>query len=160
MPSGKTHLRVELGMLVLIAGTGLLLNHLSQYVQWDDAVSVVFCFGGSYLFSSLFMSPDLDLASSRPARRWGVLRYLWLPYAACFRHWGVSHNPLLGPLTRIGYLGLLVSAALAGLHYGLGVEMTFMRQWWDDLGGRPLWAIGIGLFLPNQVHILVDRLSN
>lgn len=160
MPSGKAHLRIELGILVLTVGVGLLLNHLYRYMVWEDAATPAMCFVGAYLFSSLLMSPDLDLVRSRPQSRWGVFRVLWLPYAVCFRHWGISHNAVFGPVTRIVYLGLLVCAVLAGLHYGLGVELAFLKHWREDLRGLPVWAIGIGLFLPNELHILVDRLLN
>ena len=160
MPSGRAHLRIELGALVLITGAGVGLNHVYQYVKWGDATAPGLCFLGAYLFSSLLMSPDMDLVRSRPQSRWGVFRLLWLPYAVCFRHWGISHNLVFGPMTRIVYLALVVCTVLALLHYSFGVELGFLEHWREDLYSVPLWAIGVGLFLPNELHILVDKVIN
>ena len=62
-------------------------------------------FSATYLFSALLLSPDLDSARSDPYNRWGYLRVCWTPYAKLFRHHGLSHNPLVGPLSRLLYLG-------------------------------------------------------
>lgn len=151
-------MRIELAVLVVLTGIGLGVNHMYRLVKWEEARVLGLAFAISYLFSSLLLSPDLDLGRSDSQNRWGMLRVLWLPYAALFRHRGLSHNPLFGPLTRIGYLGLLVAAAMAGLHYGFEVDLAFLEYWWEKLDGTPLWAIGIGLMLPNEIHILADRL--
>ena len=158
MPSGKTHLRIELAALVAVVGGGLALNRAYGWMKWEEAQTLLPAFVAAYLFSSLLLSPDLDLARSGPQSRWGLFRALWLPYAGLFRHRGLSHNPLFGPLSRAAYLGILLAGALAGLHYGFGVELKFLKHWWQDLQGRPLWAIGIGMLLPNELHILADKL--
>ncbi len=49
-------------------------------------------FLSAYLFSSLFLSPDLDLHNSRATKRWGIARIFWLPYSWVFRHRAVSHH--------------------------------------------------------------------
>ena len=158
MPSGKTHFHIEFAALVIIIGVGATLNHYREFMKWEEAGTLGLIFTVSYLFSSLLLSPDLDLAQSGPQHRWGLFRVLWLPYAGMFRHRGLSHNPLFGPLTRIAYLGLLAAGVLAGLHYGFEMELKFLRHWWEDLQGKPLWAVGIGMFLPNELHILADKL--
>ena len=106
----------------------------------------------------MLLSPDLDLARSDPHNRWGLLRHCWKPYAKLFRHRGVSHNPLLGPLSRLFYLGLWAAAVLAGLYYLFAVEMEFLHHWKENLRGAALWALSIGLVLPNEIHILLDRI--
>lgn len=150
MPSGKTHLRVEAGLLMACGGlAGVLL------VYGTVEPPVAFAFGTAYLLSMVFLSPDLDLSRSRASRRWGVGRWLWLPYAKLFRHRRVSHHLLLGPLTRVLYLtGIALSI---GFLYGV-------------LSGRPIQvaapslriaaAAWIGLYLPNLAHILTDRLHS
>ena len=158
MPSGKTHLHIELAALVVVVGGGLALNHAFEWMKWKEVYTLLPAFVAAYLFSSLLLSPDLDLARSGPQSRWGLFRVLWLPYAGMFRHRGLSHNPLFGPLTRIAYLGLLAAGVLAGLHYGFEMELKFLEHWWEDFQGRPLWAVGIGMFLPNELHILADKL--
>ena len=158
MPSGKTHFKIEMATLLIAAGAGAGLNHHFRFVKWEDVTTLGLVFVGSYLFSSLMLSPDMDLARSDPQNRWGVLRVLWRPYAALFHHRGLSHNPIFGPLTRVAYLALIAVAVLAGLHYGLEVELKFLKHWWEDLRAIPLWAIGAGLFLPHELHILADKL--
>lgn len=116
------------------------------------SVSTVAAFAGAYVFSMIFLSPDLDLSRSRAARRWGILRWLWLPYAGMFRHRRISHHLLLGPLTRVLYLVAVVLAivSLAALATKRAIQV-----------GRPslslLCAVFAGLYLPNVTHIVADR---
>lgn len=106
---------------------------------------------GAYLAGSLFLSPDLDLYHSRPARRWGILRVLWWPYARLFRHRGLSHHLVLGPLTRLLYLGGILVLLGVGLRY-LGVQVPrFPGNW--------VGPVLLGLWLPQLFHILLDLLS-
>jgi len=63
----------------------------------------------AHLLGGLYLSPDLDLAS-KPFKRWGVLRVLWLPYQKlipCHRHW-LSHGVIVGSVVRLLYLGALL----------------------------------------------------
>jgi len=159
MPSGKNHLKAELAALGAIALAAAGGNALWGFADWQDQFQpLALIFALAYLFSSLLLSPDLDLARSDPHNRWGLLRHCWKPYAKLFRHRGVSHNPLLGPLSRLFYLGLWAAAVLAGLHYLFAVEMEFLHHWKEDLRGAALWALSIGLVLPNEIHILLDRI--
>jgi len=109
----------------------------------------------AYLFSMLLLSPDLDLAKSDSYRRWGPLRRLWAPYAAAFRHRRVSHHPLFGPITRIAYVGLL---ALVGLLVYLLVSRAAAPQL--TIPTNLVFAVLIGLYLPNLTHIFADGLQS
>ena len=149
MPSGKTHLRIETLILVLWAGLSVLLV-LREWITSSQAL----LFLGSYVFSMVLMSPDLDLSKSDAFCRWGVLRWIWLPYAWIFRHRQTSHHPLLGPLSRILYIGILVLAGTfiylvgtgnLGPRLGLSIELVLPAC--------------LGLYLPNLEHILADRIS-
>jgi len=148
MPTGKTHLRIELGVFVLC---GMACAYLMQagVLHWRE----VACFCGCYLFSSLFLSPDLDLHRSRASRRWGIARVLWSPYACIFRHRGLSHHVLLGPLTRILYLGAMAAFVVWCVGLATGRPRTLSLPAW------PLVAAGlVGVFLPNLIHALTDSL--
>jgi len=103
MPSGKVHLRIE---MVILAGC----LALGSYLVKEELIEAVHLtvFFGAYLFSSFFLTPDLDLKQSLAFRRWGIARVLWVPYARLFRHRALSHSILLGPLTRILYLGFIL----------------------------------------------------
>jgi len=150
MPSGRTHLRIE--CLLLAAWTAIAVLCARQ--GWVGTAEV----GGfvvSYLFSMLLLSPDLDLAKSDSYRRWGPLRWLWTPYAVAFRHRRVSHHPLFGPITRIAYVGIL---ALAGLAiYGAARRHPVPQL---VLPVKLVFAVLIGLYLPNLTHIVADGLQS
>lgn len=146
MPSGRHHLQLELFLLPL-ALIGLRL--LGQ--DWPGLLA----FGAAYLFSSLWLSPDLDLRSNDARRRWRLLGFIWIPYTKVFKHRGLSHNLLLGPLTRIGYLFLL-GFLVVFLLYCCGLRVNLHLQ----VSKGILGIIAIGLYLPNALHILYDRLAS
>jgi uncharacterized metal-binding protein len=146
MPSGTHHLRLEL-LLLPVFLAGLYLMELG----WPGLL----IFAAAYLFSSLLLSPDLDLRSNSARRRWGVLGLIWVPYTKVFKHRGLSHNLLFGPLTRIGYLFLLGAIVIYALNYfGLRANIQI------HLDKELLAMIGIGLYLPNVLHILYDHFDS
>ncbi len=146
MPSGRTHLRIETGLFVVAASV----------VAWLGAIGAVRADLGApflcgYLFSSLFLSPDLDLRASRPMRRWGALRVLWIPYAAAFRHRRISHHPLLGPTTRLAYLGGWIALVSWLVAAALGRPPSISWPGWPMM-----IAFLAGAYLPNEIHIVAD----
>ena len=146
MPSGRIHLRIELAALLPTAGA----------VSWLTFTGVVdaergAAFLGGYLFSSFFLSPDLDLRASRPMRRWGPLRFLWIPYAAAFRHRRLSHHPLLGPTTRLAYLGAWIALVCWLLAFALGRPLSVSWDGWPIMA-----AFLVGAYVPNEMHIIAD----
>jgi len=147
MPSGRVHLRIEIGLLFLLAIGGGVLGWRGMISGSEFGVFLL-----CYVFSSLFLSPDLDLWDSRAVRRWGIGKIFWYPYSKVFRHRRTSHHLVFGPLTRIVYLGglLLLSAWGWSALTGRGIGLLLLRK---ELIGSILF----GLYLPNQVHILVDR---
>ncbi len=149
MPAGKEHLRLELGLLPVFLGGVWLLGR--------DVLSLpeVAAFGGAYLLSSLLLSPDLDLRYNSARRRWGPLGFIWIPYSKVFKHRGLSHNPLLGPPTRIGYLFLIGALVVFFLHL-LGLEVNFHLS----VNRYLLAMIALGLYLPNFLHIFYDWLDS
>jgi uncharacterized metal-binding protein len=150
MPSGKTHLRIEAALL--FGWTAL-----AGYLLAERAVTVeiVVAFTLAYAFSMLFLSPDLDLARSRASRRWRTARILWIPYALVFRHRGLSHHPLLGPATRIAYLGAVVALAVAAAVVGIGVPLNLVPP-----STGPLLGALVGLYVPNLTHVVADRVAS
>jgi uncharacterized metal-binding protein len=146
MPSGRTHLGIELGVLVLAVAGGI------SWVQAGGmSARALGAFSGAYAFSMVFLSPDLDLADSRPMRRWGPLSFLWRPYAWIFRHRGASHDVVWGPLTRLLYLGVLVLAA------GVAVSAALGRPILRGLAERDVAAVLAGVYAPSVVHVFCDQ---
>lgn len=141
VPTGKVHLAIELGTLPGWVALGAVVG---------VGRSSLLLFAGGYVAGSMFLSPDLDLTRSDAARRWGVVRFLWRPYAALFRHRGLSHAPVVGPLTRLAYLGALASVGWAILRAVADVSpLSFSLA--------TIAPTLVGLYLPQLLHILLDR---
>ncbi|WP_172958095.1 DUF2227 family putative metal-binding protein [Thermus scotoductus] len=143
--SGQEHDLSTLA-LALVGGYAL--------AQASPALGASFALGT--LAGGLLLSPDLDLPYSTPSRRWGPLRFLWLPYQALHPHRGRSHTYLYGPLSRLLYLGLLLSLLALPLG-GLGVVQGLEAQnLLPLLGGKEaLGALG-GYFLSQWLHLILD----
>ena len=159
MPSGKTHTRIDLLMLAVLLGLAVYFQGpLARQFGRDELAEYGLVFALAYLFGMLLLSPDMDLAKSDPMRNWGLLRWVWRPYAAIFKHRGVSHMPILGTLTRVTYLlvASYVIFAVANVCLNLGWQMSVR-----DLR-RVDWTAVVcalcGLCLPDLFHILADRM--
>lgn len=69
--------------------------------------------GVAHLIGGLMLSPDLDLIS-RPFKRWGFLKIIWVPYQQLIprhRHW-LSHGVIVGSALRLVYLAAWLSPLL------------------------------------------------
>ncbi len=131
MPSGRTHDRITLWSLPWVVGLTLWLTRSSHFA------AIV---AGGYLFSGLMFGPDLDIRSAQ-YKRWGWLRWLWLPYQKSLRHRSrLSHGPLLGTALRIFYLlGILATALLLAIAL---LELLSERSYnWGDWGQQV--AVGV-----------------
>jgi len=98
MASGRNHDRAILFTTPIIGIIG---------VSYSLELGVVAA--AAHLLGGLYLSPDLDLAS-KPFKRWGVLRVVWLPYQKlipCHRHW-LSHGIIVGSVVRLLYLAALL----------------------------------------------------
>jgi uncharacterized metal-binding protein len=114
MPSGKTHdaITMLLAVPTLVVAWGV-----TGSVALAAVVTVATLFGG------LMFGPDLDI-QSRQYARWGLFRFLWLPYRAMFRHrsrW--SHGILFGTLIRVVYF-VAVLALISAISFYL--YMTYV----------------------------------
>ena len=100
----------------------------------------------------MYLSPDLDLVS-RPFKRWGLLRWFWLPYQKLIprhRHW-ISHGPVIGSAVRLVYLAALVSPLwffLPGLQ----------QVQWSGVTAPNAMAVFCGVELSALNHLLLDGL--
>ncbi|HIE51204.1 MAG TPA: hydrolase [Armatimonadetes bacterium] len=153
MPEGRVHNLVNLTWLILVllaVGGGWGLGWLE--IGWLE----VMVFAGTYLFMTFFLSPDLDLEQCNSRRHWSVLSFLWKPYAFLFRHRGVSHHWLWGPLTRLIYLMLW---ALPVLYWGQQYYGWSMAEKLRQMSGRLWIALGTGVYLPHWLHVILDRLE-
>ena len=161
MPSGKIHDRITLWLLPFIVA--------GSYIFSRDGELTLLCAGG-YLVGGLLFGPDLDI-HSRHYKRWGILRYFWLPYQKLIPHrsW-LSHGFLVGTLLRLLYLlfgGFVVAAlviAIAQVFWDFAWNwQTFLRQQFNFLWQTHpwyTWSFVLGLEMGAMSHYSSDRLSS
>ncbi len=149
MPSGKTHDRVNivstaiLGYFAYSRGMGL-----------DEVVA--FCLGS--LVATFWFSPDLDLSYSKPVKRWGRLSFIWRPYSLIVPHRGISHVPVLGILTRFGYIFVIFLFfwfLIAGTLYNLGLSPPQLKPL--SIFKNPYFIpFLLGILFADTLHIVLD----
>lgn len=139
MPSGRVHETVN-----------LLALPPTLYFLPEPLPKLPFAVG--YLVGTFWLTPDLDLATSRPSKRWGILRLIWLPYAWLFPHRGLSHRPFLGALTRVLYL-----AAIAGLGLWLLDTLGYHLRFNFPVGQSWL-SFFAGIFVADLLHLFLDTI--
>jgi uncharacterized metal-binding protein len=162
MPSGKTHdaITIILAAPTFVAAWGVTGSPLLALLAT-----------GAMLFGGFMFGPDLDI-QSRQYARWGVFRFLWLPYRGMFRHrsrW--SHGIIFGTLIRILYFTLVLALLTLGGVYLRAMLMngpapTFeeMMQAWRaieagvraNIGEHAVWAGLAGLWWGAASHTLTD----
>jgi uncharacterized metal-binding protein len=162
MPSGRTHDAITLILAVptFVAAWGV-----------TGSLALAFVATGAMLFGGFMFGPDLDI-QSRQYTRWGIFRFLWLPYRMLFRHrsrW--SHGIIFGTLIRVLYftlvLALIFAAGVylrAALAQGPVPTLDEIRQAWRaieggiraSVGEHTVWAALIGLWWGAASHTLTD----
>lgn len=160
MSSGRTHDRITLWALPLVVLTAF-------RVTLSGGLTTVVCLG--FLLAGWVLGPDLDIHSVQ-YKRWGWLRWIWLPYRGSMRHrsrW--SHGPVVGTVVRVLYLSLwlglggvivvdlLNGAQRTALTWGElveGLSWALVTYW-------PWWlALLVGLELGALSHYAADWLSS
>lgn len=117
MPSGRTHDRITLWGLPFVAGI--------SYGQTQSS-NLTLILSGAFLFSGLMFGPDLDLNSVQ-YKRWGWLRWIWIPYQKSLRHRSLlSHGPILGTTLRLLYLSVWLGI--------LGIFVGIVQRLVGDVG--------------------------
>jgi uncharacterized metal-binding protein len=160
MPSSRTHDRITLWSLPVVASL--------TYGQTRDS-HLTLLVTGSFLFSGLMFGPDLDIYSHQ-FRRWGWLRWLWLPYQKSLRHrCFLSHGPFIGTAIRLLYLGswlillCLIGYVLFGQLWQIELNLEGEIQaalLWLANNFRQGFAIYLGLELGAMSHYLADWMSS
>lgn len=159
MPSGKTHTRIDLLLLIVMMGiAGYFWSDLTDAFGRDEFAEYGAIFVVAYLFGTFLLSPDMDLNTSDPMKNWGLLRLLWRPYANVFKHRGISHMPILGTLTRVIYIVLLVYVVFAVANALFDLRWALSLQNLKDVDRvAVVWGL-CGLCLPDIFHIAADHM--
>lgn len=110
-------------------------------------------FVGLFVYGTLFMNPDLDLANKiKLFSLRGLLSLPFRSYSLIFRHRGLSHTPLLGTLTRVAWLGGFLLLALYLIDKPLPSQNALLF-----LIKTPFFLYGIAaIALADWCHILLD----
>jgi len=113
MPAGRVHDRITLWSLPLVTGY--------SFWQTRNGTTTLLVAAG-FLFGGLMFGPDLDIRSCQ-YRRWGWLRWIWIPYQRLRHRSLLTHGPIVGTILRLVYL----SAWIAGLAF-MGIVIWSMAQ--------------------------------
>jgi len=159
MPSGKIHDKIALFTLVpaYIAG---------QYLfKFDISQNLIFC--SFLLLTQLMFGPDLDTESIQ-FKRWGIFRWLWIPYRLLFTHRsGFSHGLILGPLLRIVYFLIILIILFSGFKYLVDsllafdtayIMIPYINLFKFSLLKKYLWAAIFGILTGAAIHTLTDKI--
>jgi uncharacterized metal-binding protein len=118
-------------------------------------------FSCSFIYSTLFFSPDLDLIHKiKLFSIRGILSLPLIGYSKVFKHRGFSHWIILGTLSRIAWAALIIFIFLAFL---LSFERAkFIKQ--DILNliieeKISLFYLLLALFLADGCHIFLDKVK-
>jgi uncharacterized metal-binding protein len=167
MPAGHTHTTLNL------ASTPIVFLTINQLHLIGLPYLATGC--ASFIFATLFMSPDLDLFNSNPTHHWGVFKYLWLPYSKMFHHRGLSHSLLFGSLTRIFYLTaialiftcsyfslkeILLPMSMSDVNSQIDQSKTLyaiMKGKWE-IYHFYIYSAFFGIWLADAYHICSDRI--
>ncbi len=110
MPSGKTHDKISWYFFIPF-------SFIVWYLTREWMLVVLFAF--AYLFSSFMFGGDLDLVSVQ-SKRWGIFRWIWIPYRKFIPHRSsLSHGMVVGTTFRLFYLGFFIA-----LFYGICYLLT------------------------------------
>lgn len=154
MSSGSTHDRITLWSLPVVASCTYLATQSSDR-------TLIIC--GAYLFSGLMFGPDLDIYSVQ-YKRWGYLRWMWLPYQKVIKHRSLlSHGLIIGTTLRLLYLAAWISL-LAILGLSIGQLWGFRWNWLnlEEIAYKSTpgaIALFVGLEIGAISHIVSDRIS-
>jgi uncharacterized metal-binding protein len=161
MPSGKTHDRITWYSLPLVI---ILFAIVTRQLDLTLLASI------GFIFSGLMFGPDLDIYSVQ-FQRWGVLRFIWLPYQKKLKHRSIfSHGFIIGTIVRVLYLSLilfilaLILVTIAQLIFGFswhwqknivyGITIVKNQYWQEVL------SLFIGLELGAMSHYLADSIGS
>ncbi|WP_228024249.1 metal-binding protein [Synechocystis salina] len=158
MPAGKIHDRITLGATPAVMAIAFISTGSARLT-----LLMAIAFG----FSGLMFGPDLDIHSCQ-YKRWGWLRWIWLPYRRFIPHRSpLSHGFLIGTMLRLLYLSCWLLLAALGMGIVLvllqklslerlqGVDWLSLGQWVQNHRGE-LVIIFLGLEAGAMAHSLSD----
>lgn len=155
MSDGKTHERINILFLVIGIAVAAVLITKSWFFEG------IFVIVG-YIIGTFFLNPDLDL-KSRPYRRWGPLRFIWIPYQT-FKHRSIwTHGYIISDIIRYAYLATwyVIVLLLVGLIFKLpfGDYLNNTKLFLDE-HKLYVYSIVFGNILSSSAHTITDKTSS
>lgn len=84
---------------------------------------------------------------------------LWEPYALMLTHRGVSHWPIIGTLTRFGYLFGIIY--LIDSHFGLGIDLPYNKIFFINMSDKEfIYLYLLPVYLSDIIHSSVDFMES
>ncbi len=105
--------------------------------------------GIGFYIGTDFITPDLDIESTA-IKRWGRLKFIWLPYKWLFKHGQSSHNILYGAIVRVMYFSIIILGVYYLLFRSLPPETMISSVY--------VFIFLIGIIIANALHIILDVL--
>jgi uncharacterized metal-binding protein len=139
MPGYKTHDRIGYVSTVPISIASI----YNGYAIQDTVILAI-----GIIVSTYYLSPDLDL-NSRVFNRWGLLRWIWIPYKRVIHHrsW-LSHSGPISATLRLVYL----IAWITPIFYWFSVD-------YNDLQFQSVYVIlWLSAVIADSLHVLADLL--
>ncbi|WP_415788576.1 metal-binding protein, partial [Deinococcus saxicola] len=153
VPSGRVHNLINIAAYSVLSAVALALSRQDLLIITPvQALNFTVAFAaGTFL-----LSPDLDLADGHvdSKRHWGWLGFLWVPYGKLFRHRGLSHSWVIGPLTRLAYLALLITLIVGVLRYA--VPTLTLPTIPQPISLKFILPLVLGYFLSQWLHLIAD----
>lgn len=162
LAAGKTHDKITVIMTPFIASFFLFINMI--FLE-DLGSSLAFTILGLsvYMFGGYMFSGDLDI-KSREFRRWGYLKFIWIPYQKLFEHRSVfTHGFILGPIIRILYVSI-IPITISSLLYSFSIINISTPEMLKlvfnfILKNKILFGnMALALFLGSGLHTITDMI--
>ncbi|NGX51630.1 MAG: hypothetical protein K1060chlam2_01503 [Chlamydiae bacterium] len=132
----------------------LLLGALYAFLH--PSRDLMITFASVFVYSTLFMNPDLDLANQ--IKLFSIRGLFALPfrsYAALFSHRGLSHNLIVGSITRILWLAGWGALIFLAIYKTLPTEAS-LRRFYHHYQPFILYSFA-AISLADWCHLLLDR---
>jgi uncharacterized metal-binding protein len=110
-------------------------------------------FSIAFIYSTFFMSPDLDLANQ--IKLFSIRGFFTLPfrfYSIFFKHRGISHNAFLGSLSRILWMGGFIYL----IFYLLNKPIFSKKDLFKALKSSYFLYALFGVILSDFCHLILD----
>ena len=140
---------------------------VSAFMLYDHwSIPDIAAVDAGILISTIVLSPDMDLFTSKSIEEWGVLKYAWWPYSKLVKHRDRLHTPLLGTSVRWLYVMAIFSialtvAALVLRQIGIKISLAYTGDTADAF-----WYLGylldvfIGGNIADALHFSLDMVTH